>query len=161
MDITPYLFRIFCWRLWRRLDDLFSRVRATLLEVSVSASYVSPRLSSQPGTHALGFPCPLTLPNAVVSAPQWPSTSSYSISRTSSTAGSPSGRRTAISTAIPLPARGRRQSPAAGHIDPRALTPYPSPQLQGAGGVERLWSPVHMPPLKLLYLRKHHGDEMP
>lgn len=27
--------------------------------------------------------------------------------------------------------------------------------------VERLWSSVHTPPMKLLYLRKHHRDELP
>lgn len=65
-----------------------------------------------------------------LSAPQWPSTSSCSTSRTSSMEGSPSGSRpTAISTATPLHARGRPQNPAAGHIDPVcALTPDPSPQ---------------------------------
>lgn len=130
------------------------------LFASASCVPVHARRLSSPPLHVRPCLPPLSL-TLLVSVSQWPSTSSCNISRTSSTEGSPSGRRTAISTATLLPARGRRQSPAAGHIDPRALIPNPSPQLQDTGGVERLWSPVHTPPQKLLYLRKHHGDEMP
>lgn len=75
--------------------------------------------------------------------------------------GSPNGRPMAISTAIPLHARGRPQSPAAGHIDPRllqTLAPIFKRQEEGLEGTVRLYIWF---PMTLLYLRKHHGDEMP
>ena len=142
---------------------MLSRVGATLLEVFASASCVpvhTHRLSSQPRPCALAAsPLSLTLP---VSVSQWPSTSSCNTSRTSSTGGSPSGRRTAISTATPLPARGRRQSPAADHIDSRAPDSKPQPPSsktqEGSRGSGHLYIRLLR---KLLYLRKHHGDEMP
>lgn len=74
--------------------------------------------------------------------------------------GPPNGRPMAVSTATPLHARGRHRSPAAGRIDPSPSDP--SPYLQeteeGSGGIAHLYI---LFPMTLLYLRKHHGDEMP
>lgn len=66
---------------------------------------------------------------------------------------SPNDRPMAISTATPLHARGRPRSRAAGRTDPISKGPE-----EGAGGTAHLyvWFPK-----TLLYLRKHHGDEMP